>query len=46
VKIYISVGQIATSGALQPSTGKNDNRFILKLQFSKMGKRFTPNYVQ
>ncbi len=34
---YLSVGQIANSGALQPSTGKHDNCFILKVQFPKDG---------
>ncbi len=33
LNIYILVGQIAHSGALQPSSGKNYNFLILKVQF-------------
>ncbi len=40
VKIYFSVGQIANSGALQPSTGKSDNFLLLNLQFPKDGQQF------
>ncbi len=39
-KRYLSVGQIANSGALQPSSGKNYILFYFNVQFPKDGQTF------
>jgi len=46
VKVYISIGQIANSGALQPSSGKKKKKFFSTCSFQKMSTHFTPNHVK